>query len=45
VALFGPTQPRHFAPRGPRVRIVAAGKLGDISALNVIEAIAVVLPS
>jgi hypothetical protein len=45
VAMFGPTQPRHFAPRGPRVRIVAAGKLGDISALNVIEAIAVVLPS
>jgi heptosyltransferase-3 len=40
VALFGPTDPRIWAPRGPHVRVIAKSKLDDIT---VDEVLAVVL--
>jgi hypothetical protein len=38
VALFGPTQPAHFSPLGPDVRIVARAALGDIAPDEVLAA-------
>ena len=38
VALFGPTRPEHFAPRGRQVRVVAAGRMDDIDVPQVLAA-------
>ena len=38
VALFGPTDPRIWAPRGPQVRVVARPSLGDIEVDEVLAA-------
>lgn len=37
VALFGPTRSEHFAPRGRKVKIIAAGSMADISVHAVAE--------
>jgi ADP-heptose:LPS heptosyltransferase len=39
VALFGPTRPEHFAPVGPKVRIVHADSLKDIPVARVVGAL------
>lgn len=39
VALFGPTDPRIWAPRGPRVRVVATPNLADIEVAEVLESL------
>ena len=39
VALFGPTRPEHFAPRGRAVRVVAADRMEDISVDDVEAAV------
>jgi len=39
VALFGPTRPEHFAPRGRAVRVVAADRMQDISVDDVEAAV------
>ena len=38
VALFGPSNPRHFAPRGPRVAVVYEPALADLPIQRVIAA-------
>jgi hypothetical protein len=38
VALFGPTDPRIWAPRGPRVQVIARSALGDIEVDEVLAA-------
>ena len=38
VALFGPTDPRIWAPRGPRVHVIARPALGDIKVDEVLAA-------
>jgi heptosyltransferase III len=38
VALFGPSNPRHFAPRGPRVQVVYEPTLADLAVQRVIAA-------
>ncbi len=45
VALFGPTDPRIWAPRGEHVRVIAAadGKMESIGVENVSEAVAAML--
>jgi ADP-heptose:LPS heptosyltransferase len=35
VAIFGPTNARHFAPRGRAVTVIDAGDLGNLSAEDV----------
>ncbi len=40
LALFGPTNPRHFAPLGPRVRIVAAERMAEIAVARVWDELA-----
>lgn len=44
VAIFGPTDPALWAPRGPHVRVVA-GDLRDISVDEVLSAVSALLPS
>ena len=39
VALFGPTEPRIWAPRGPRVRVIAKAALEDITVDEVLAAV------
>jgi heptosyltransferase-3 len=39
VALFGPTDPRIWAPRGPQVRVIARPALGDITMDEVLAAV------
>jgi ADP-heptose:LPS heptosyltransferase len=39
VALFGPTDPRHFRPLGRCVRVVVAGTIDDIDVVDVVDAI------
>jgi lipopolysaccharide heptosyltransferase III len=39
VALFGPTDPRIWAPRGPQVRVIAKPTLEDITADEVLAAV------
>jgi heptosyltransferase III len=39
VAVFGPTDPVVWAPRGERVRVVSGGSLDDIAAGDVLEAV------
>ena len=38
LALFGPTSPRHFAPLGPRVKVIAAPNMGEIVVNRVVRA-------
>ena len=37
LALFGPSNPRHFAPLGPSVRIVAAPSMTEITVARVLD--------
>ena len=39
VALFGPTDPRIWAPRGPHVRVIAKPALADIMVDEVVAAV------
>jgi hypothetical protein len=39
IALFGPTDPRVWAPRGPAVKIIHRADLSDIPAAEVVEAL------
>ena len=39
IALFGPTQSAHFAPRGPRVRTISHQPLADLPAETVLAAL------
>jgi len=41
VALFGPTDPRIWAPRGPQVRVIAKPALEDITVDDVLAAVVV----
>jgi len=41
IALFGPTDPRHFAPRGRQVKILSAERLEMISVEQVLSAVSV----
>ena len=38
LAIFGPTRPEHFAPRGRRVRVVLAGRLEEVDVAQVLAA-------
>ena len=42
VALFGPTRPEHWAPRGERVRVLLGrnGRLDEISVEDCLDALA-----
>ena len=40
VALFGPTSPAHFAPRGPRVTVAAAETMSSIPVARVVDLVA-----
>ena len=40
VALFGPTNPEHFAPLGPAVATIAAGDLAEVAVGRALEALA-----
>jgi heptosyltransferase-3 len=39
VALFGPTEPRIWAPRGPHVRVIAKPNVGDIQVAEVLDSL------
>jgi len=39
VALFGPSRPEHFAPRGPKVTVIAADRMEDIRLSSVEQAL------
>ncbi|MCE5278833.1 MAG: glycosyltransferase family 9 protein [Planctomycetaceae bacterium] len=39
VAIFGPTRPEHFAPRGRSVRVLASESIKDISIPDVLSAV------
>ncbi len=39
IALFGASRPEHFAPLGPRVRIVAGKSIEEIGVTQVVEAV------
>ncbi|MGB2822549.1 MAG: glycosyltransferase family 9 protein, partial [Phycisphaerae bacterium] len=39
IALFGPSNPRHFRPIGPRVRVLAAETMVAISVEDVLAAL------
>lgn len=39
VALFGPTDPRIWSPRGPHVQVIANAEIADISVEEVLDSL------